>query len=144
MFGSNGAKVITNTFLNNEIQDNLQTRLIQSSSRIVVILAESSHTRLILQEALDSDVLGPKFTWILSSSISLTSFNSIFYSKLIGMLIIEQVTGAIISESVNTTLLNTAYQIWKEYEPESFPGSMNVSNYALYTFDVTYSLIQSL
>ncbi|UJR19690.1 hypothetical protein I4U23_022824 [Adineta vaga] len=97
-FGSNDAQAITNTFLNYglqvtnvlisyiktfQIQDNVKPQLKRRSIRIVVI--SSSH-------------------------VSLTSFDSIFHSKLIGMSIVEP---------INTTLLtNSAYEIWKEYEPK--------------------------
>ncbi|CAF4371264.1 unnamed protein product, partial [Adineta steineri] len=45
---------------------------------------------------------------------------------------------------MNNTLLNAAYNIWQEYEPETFPGSTQVNSYALFIFDATWLLIQSL
>ena len=45
---------------------------------------------------------------------------------------------------MNTTLLNAAYDIWKQYESDTFPGYTNVSSYALFTFDATWSLILAL
>ncbi|CAF2589161.1 unnamed protein product [Rotaria sp. Silwood2] len=39
---------------------------------------------------------------------------------------------------------DAAYQIWQKYEPESFPGSTKVNFYALFAFNATWSLIQSL
>ncbi|CAF4181295.1 unnamed protein product, partial [Adineta steineri] len=37
-----------------------------------------------------------------------------------------------------------AYDIWQQYEPETFPGAENVNAYALFTFDATWLLIRSL
>ncbi|CAF5009837.1 unnamed protein product, partial [Rotaria sp. Silwood1] len=63
---------------------------------------------------------------------------------LIGILTIEPTTGDVVNEPINTTLLNAAYNIWQQYEPESFPGPTKVNYYALFAFDATWSLIQSL
>ncbi|CAF3047056.1 unnamed protein product [Rotaria sp. Silwood2] len=127
-----------------EIQGNLQTYLTSCSSRIVILWAHPKYVSLILQSALDSDVLGPLFTWILSSSISLDTFNQKFHEKLIGMFTIQPTLGAFLGKPINKTLLNAAYQIWQQYEPGSFPGSTNVNDYALFAFDATWLLIQSL
>ncbi|CAF3564008.1 unnamed protein product [Rotaria sp. Silwood1] len=157
-FGSGAFKAITQTFnrynLNVsqsiifdiatlEIQGNLQTYLTSCSSRIVILWAQPTYITLILQSALDFDVLGPLFTWMLSSSVSLNSFNQNFHEKLIGMLTIQP-TLDVSGKLINRTLLNAAYQIWQQHEPGSFPGSTNVSDYALFAFDSTWSLIQSL
>ncbi|CAF5124887.1 unnamed protein product, partial [Rotaria sp. Silwood1] len=100
-YGSNGAKILTELFIKNNLivadtlvfdittlrmQDNLKNFLISSSTRIVIVWAGSIYTPLIIQNALDSDVLGPHFTWILSSSLSLNSFHETYHQKLIGML----------------------------------------------------------
>ncbi|CAF0955125.1 unnamed protein product [Didymodactylos carnosus] len=158
-FGSGGAKVINEAFINNgltvtnmvlfdiatlSIIDNLRNALTNSSARIVLLWAEATHTSLILQDALDSDVLGPKFTWILSSSVSLNSFNETYNKKLIGMLTVEPITAAFADVSINTTLLDAAYDIWQQYERETFPGPTNVSYYALFAFDAAWLLIQSI
>ncbi|CAF1518103.1 unnamed protein product [Rotaria sordida] len=60
------------------------------------------------------------------------------------MLLIELAVGSVVNAPINATLLNAAYSIWQQYVPESFPGSMNVDNYALFAFDATWTLIQSL
>ncbi|CAF1568309.1 unnamed protein product [Adineta steineri] len=158
-FGSGGAKVISEVFNNNglevsgtiifdiatlRIRGNLKTYLASSSTRIVLLWTDPIYTTLILQNALDSDVLGPQFTWILSSSVPLQSFNQTFNDKLIGMFIIEPVIGSVVNAPINITLLNTAYSIWQQYEPESFPGPTNVNYYAYFAFDATWMLIQSL
>ncbi|CAF2936893.1 unnamed protein product [Rotaria sp. Silwood2] len=158
-FGSGGVKAISQTFHNNglvvsqtivfdiasrSIQGNLKVSLISSSARIVILWAESMYTTLIIQSALESDVLGPLFTWILSSRVPLNAFNRTFYKKLVGILTIEPTVGDVLSASVNSTLLSAAYNIWNQYEPESFPGPANVNNYALFAFDATWSLILSL
>ncbi|CAF1428764.1 unnamed protein product [Adineta steineri] len=158
-YGSNGAEVITNAFVNNnltvkstiifdiateDIQGNLETLLINSPTRTIVVWAEALYTSLILQKALDVNVLGSQFTWILSTSISLTSFNQTDREKLIGILTVEPVTASIVNAPINTTLLHAAYELWQKYEPETFPGSTNVDYYALFAFDAAWLLIQSL
>ncbi|CAF1173737.1 unnamed protein product [Rotaria sordida] len=60
------------------------------------------------------------------------------------MFLIEPAVESVVNAPINATLLNAAYSIWQQYEPESFPGSMNVDNYALFVFDATWTLIQSL
>ncbi|CAF3850566.1 unnamed protein product [Rotaria sp. Silwood1] len=126
------------------IRGNLKSLLTNAATRIVVLWAISAYTPLILQDALDSNVVGPYFTWILSSAISINYFNETYYQNLIGMLSIEPVTGSVVNALINTTLLDAAYSIWQQYEPESFPESMNVDYYALFAFDATWTLIQSL
>ncbi|CAF4029539.1 unnamed protein product [Rotaria sp. Silwood2] len=158
-YGSGGAKVLTESFINNDLivadtlvfdiatlrmRDNLKNVLTSSSTRIVVLWAGSTYTPLILQNALDSDVLGPQFTWILTSSFSLNSFNETFNQKLIGILTVEPIPGNIVDAPINTTLLNAAYNIWKQYEPETFPNSGKVNYFALFAFDATWLLIQAL
>ncbi|CAF4140182.1 unnamed protein product, partial [Rotaria sordida] len=158
-FGTGGANAISNAFNNSRltvsqmivfdiailsIRGDLKSLLINAAARIVVLWAESLYTYLILQEALDSNVVGPQFTWIISNTISLNSFNQTFYDNLIGMFLIEPAVGSVVNATINATLLDAAYSIWQQYEPESFPGSMNVDNYALFAFDATWTLIQSL
>jgi ABC-type amino acid transport substrate-binding protein/ABC-type branched-subunit amino acid transport system substrate-binding protein len=158
-FGLGGTKTITETFNKNNltvtqmivfdisthtIRDDLKSLLTSSSTRIILVWAEPEYTTLILQNALDNDVVGPRFTWILNSNIQLNSFNSTFYDKLIGMLIVEPVVGNVVNATINETLLNKAYGIWKKYEPHSFPEQNNVDYYALFAFDATWTLIQSL
>ena len=158
-FGSGGAKAINEEFIRNNLtvintivfdirtrsfRDNLKNSLTSGATRIVLLWAESKHTSLILQKALDADVLGPHFTWILSSSVPLTSFNQTISSKLIGMLTVEPSTAVVVNGPINTTLLNAAYEIWRQYESETFPQTTEVNEYALFAFDATWLLIQSL
>ncbi|CAF3902722.1 unnamed protein product [Rotaria sp. Silwood2] len=158
-FGFGGATAISNEFNKSglivkqriafditilSIRGDLKSLLTNVATRIVVLWAESNYTSLILQNALNSNVVGPEFTWILSSNVSLNSFNETFHENLIGMLLIEPTIGSAVNAPINTTLLNAAYSIWQEYEPESFPGLMNVDYYALFAFDATWTLIQSL
>ncbi|CAF3576605.1 unnamed protein product [Rotaria sp. Silwood1] len=126
------------------IRNNMKNVLTSSSTRIVVVWAGSRYTSIILQNAFDSDVLGPHFTWILSSSVSLNSSNETFHQKTIGILTVEPISGNFVHASINTTLLNAAYNIWKQYEPETFPKSGKVDDFALFAFDATWLLIQSL
>ncbi|UJR10908.1 hypothetical protein I4U23_015095 [Adineta vaga] len=159
-YGSGGATAIIDTFdrmnlsvaqsivfdiVSMSIRGNLKTLLTSSQTRIVILWTESNYARLTLEEAIRSDVLAPHFTWILSTNIPLDSFNSTTdYEKLSGMLTVEPVVGSVVGASINTTLLTAAFDIWKEYEPASFPGSDNVMNYALFAFDATWMLIQGL
>ncbi|UJR10906.1 hypothetical protein I4U23_015093 [Adineta vaga] len=159
-YGSGGATAIIDTFdrmnlsvaqsivfdiVSMSIRGNLKTLLTSSQTRIVILWTESNYARLTLEEAIRSDVLAPHFIWILSANIPLDSFNSTTdYEKLSGMLTVEPVVGSVVGASINTTLLTAAFDIWKEYEPASFPGSDNVMNYALFAFDATWMLIQGL
>ncbi|CAF1331286.1 unnamed protein product [Rotaria sordida] len=158
-FGSGGTEVISNAFSENNliiskfivfdiatqhIRGDLKDILSTTPTRIIIVWADDYHTSLILQIALNFDVLGPYFTWILSSKVSFNFFNQTMYTKLIGMLILEPIIGSVVNAPFNTTLLNAAYQIWQQYEPETFPGSTKVNYYALFAFDATWALIQSL
>jgi ABC-type amino acid transport substrate-binding protein/ABC-type branched-subunit amino acid transport system substrate-binding protein len=158
-FGSGGANAINRAFNNNNltvidmilfdlatrtIRGDLKDLLTSSSSRIVVVWATPHYTKLILDDALNYDVVGPQFTWILNSNIPLNSFNQTVYEKLIGMFLIEPVVGNVINAPINTTLLNETYEIWQKYERDSFPGPGNVDYHGLFAFDATWTLIQSL
>jgi polar amino acid transport system substrate-binding protein len=157
-FGSGGAKAISDAFNSKKltvintvpfdtvkltIQGDLKSLLTNSGSRIVILWAAPTYTLTIIQNAIDSDVLGPQFTWISSSSIDLNTFNTTTYEKLSGMLTIPPVVGNVVNAPYNTTLLNAAYQIWQQYEPETFPGPDDVDYYGLFAFDATWTLIQS-
>ena len=158
-YGSGGAKAISQAFSNNglkvintllydivtlRLRDNLKSVLSSSSTRVVLLWAESSYASLILQQALAFDVLGPHFTWLLSSSTSFNSFAEHSHEKLIGLLTIEPIIDSFVHSHINETLLNAAYEIWKQYEPETFPHSTKVNYYALFAFDSAWLLIQSL
>ena len=158
-FGIGGAQVISETLEDNniivqdmivfdvvtlKIRGDLKNILMNSPSRIVILWADSVYATLVLQNALDSDVLGPHFTWILSVNAPLNSFHPMYHDKLIGILTVEHVVGSVIDAPINSTLLNAAYEIWQKYEPTSFPGPKYVHSYALFAFDATWSLIQSL
>lgn len=158
-FGTNGANAIkdaltsidlevaTMVVFNTETRNfegNLSSSLVGSSSRIVVLWATSTFTSVIIQMALDANVLGPKFTWILSSSIPLSSFDKKFSQQLVGMLTVEPAAASTVGAPINTTLLNAACNVWQQYESETFPGLANINNYALFAFDATWLLIQAL
>jgi ABC-type amino acid transport substrate-binding protein/ABC-type branched-subunit amino acid transport system substrate-binding protein len=159
VFGSGGADVITDAFNQNNlivtdtivfdittlrIRGDLRTILTSNSIRIVILWAGSEYISIILQDALDNDVIGPQFTWILSEDLQLNDFNQKSSDKLNGILTVQPVVGSIVNAPINKTLLNAAYDIWQEYEPETFPGPDNVNYYALFAFDATWALIQSL
>ncbi|CAF4024596.1 unnamed protein product [Rotaria sordida] len=137
-------KLVVFDIATQHIRGDLKDILSTTSTRIIIVWADDYHTSLILQIALNFDVLGPYFTWILSSKVSFNSFNQTMYTKLIGMLILEPIIGSVVNAPFNTILLNAAYQIWEQYEPETFPGSTKVNYFALFAFDATWTLIQSL
>ena len=158
-FGSGGAHIINEAFFNNDliveelivfdiatlsIRGDLKTYLINSATRVVLLWTQSVYTTLVIQDALQSGVLGPEFKWILSSTVPLDSFDEKFRDNLIGLFSIEPVTGGVVNAPINTTLLNEAYRLWQKYEPESFPRSAKVNSYGLFAFDATWTLIQSL
>ena len=158
-YGSGGADAITRTFVENKLSisdtlifdivtlsfyNDLKTILTNSVSRIVILWTSEANTIRIVQNALDNNLLGPQFLWISASTISLDLFNQSSYSKLVGMMTIIPAVGNTNDATSNTTLLNVAYEIWQQYEPETFPGSTEVDYYALCAFDATWSLIQAL
>jgi hypothetical protein len=158
-YGYSGMRAISEAFMKNNftvremikfdiatrtIQGNLKHYLLNNGVRIVVLWAVPIFTPTILQYALDHDLLGPYFLWILSSSPSLNSFNHESSHKLVGMLTVEPVTGSILNASINASLLNAAYEVWQQYESDSSPGENNVDQYALFAFDAAWLLIQSL
>lgn len=159
VFGLSALKAITEAFNQNglkvsrtilfdisrlEIQGDLKMGVTDTPSRIVILWAHPVYASMIVQSALDLDVLGPRFTWILSTNIPLRLFNRTFNKNLIGMLTIEPTVGNVVSKPVNKSLLYAAYRVWQQYEPESFPGAANVNNYALFAFDATWTVLQSL
>ena len=158
-YGTNGADVIRNTFIKYSlsvistlifdtatlrIRGSLKETLLTSPTRIVILWAQSSHSSAILQSAIDADVAGPHFLWILSSQVPLHVFKRTSYEKLIGMLSIEATVGSLVGAQINSTLLLEACRIWQEYEPETFPEEYQVHAYALFTFDATWTFIRSL
>ena len=159
-FGSGGIKVISEAFSNGKIeitevivfdvttldfQNNLKQSLRKSRTRIVLVWGKSYYTQMIVQKAIEDDVLGPQFTWILTSDISLENFDRSSFVKLNGMLIVEPVVGNLVNAPINKTLLESAYKIWETYEPESFPSRLDeIDRYALFAFDATWTLIQAL
>jgi ABC-type amino acid transport substrate-binding protein/ABC-type branched-subunit amino acid transport system substrate-binding protein len=126
------------------IQRDLKKDLLNSPTRIIILWADLIHTSLVIDNALDNDLLGPQFTWITTSRVLLDLFNETDHDKLIGILTIEPVVASTVNASVNTTLLNAALNIWQQYEPESFPGMMNIRDSAFFSFDATWLLIQAL
>ncbi|CAF3640661.1 unnamed protein product [Rotaria sp. Silwood1] len=145
-FAPNGF-IVTNTLVfdisKESMRDNLKNILTSSSSRIVILWVEANYVSSIVTTALYFDVLGPHFTWILSTSVPL-HFNDISVKKLIGILTVEPTSGNVFQAPINTTLLQEAYNIWQQYEPETFPNSNDVDYFALFAFDATWTLIQSL
>ncbi|CAF0934641.1 unnamed protein product [Adineta ricciae] len=157
VFGSNGAKSISDEFTRRklsitttvqfdintyEIKGDLTSILTFSSTRIILVWAEPFYINMILAEALERNLVGPQFLWILSTPISLNYFNKTFNENLNGIFVIESVTGNVVNAPTNDTLLKSAYEIWQRYEPETFPGSQNVNYFALFAFDATWTLIK--
>ena len=158
-FGSGGADIITNLFnqynltivdsivfdlTTNRTREDLSNILMSSSVRIVILWALPQYASIVIQNALNNSLIGVGFTWICSTDIPLNNFDEQWNEKLIGLLSIEAVVANAVNGSINKTLLNDAYQIWKEYQPLTFPQSDQVDPYALFAFDATWTLIQSL
>lgn len=125
-------------------QIDFQKTLANSLSRIVILWADEKSTTAILKKAYEENVLGPDFLWILTTTIPLDIFNQRQRQALVGILTIEPVKGDYVKQLINTTLLNQAYEIWKYYQADTFPGDDNVHSFALYTFDATWAFILSL
>ncbi|CAF5106346.1 unnamed protein product, partial [Rotaria sp. Silwood1] len=151
-YGYNGMKFLTQKFSTMNIktlekikfdikQQNFQidfkNTLRDSSSRIVIVWTNEKSTITILEKALEDNLIGPYFVWILTTTVALYYFNQRQNKELIGILTVEPVKGDFIDVPINTTLLNEAYKIWKYYEPDTVPGEANVSSYGLFTFDAT-------
>jgi len=158
-FGSGGAKAINQVLTDhgvsvrqtiifdlstNTFRGDFKTLITSSSTRIIVLWADIVHTEIIFQEALANDVLGPQYVWISGSSISFNSFNQSLQSKFVGILTVEPVVGSVIGASYNSSLLTAAYNLWQQYEPDTFPGVDNVDFYAIFGFDAAWTLILSL
>ena len=155
-FGSSGATVLSEAFELNGLvirdsivfdmtkRANLSDRLLNSATRVVVVWAESTLTSTIVREAANNNVLGPRFIWILTTSVSFDNFTLPMRQASIGMLSVEPVSADVVGAPFNVSLLNAAYEMWKRYEPESFPEDKIVSPSALFAFDATWLLIQSL
>ena len=158
-FGSGGNDAIRNEFDKNgllivesivfdlittSIRGDLKEILLGSPSRIVILWVFEEYTPLILREAVEQDVVGPRFTWISRSKISFETFNQTSSDKLIGLLLLEPTSSQVIHEPYNFELFQSAIEIWQTYEPETYPQSNVIDDYALYTFDATWTLIQAL
>ncbi|CAF0767824.1 unnamed protein product [Adineta ricciae] len=126
------------------VRGSLKAILTKNSARIIILWAIDVYATIVLNNALRADVLGPQFTWILSANIRWNEFDSVYYPNLNGMLVVEPVVASVVSAPINDTLLNLAYSLWQEYEPETFPGAVNVDYYALFAFDAAWLLIKSL
>jgi len=159
-FGNGGARAISEMFnshrfnISQTILFDIRTQTIRSKlkhlrtnnpTRIVVVWAMKKYATMIVQQALEGQLLGKEqFIWILNSDIDLSSFHEKSYDKFNGLLIVEPVIGNLVNEPINQTLLTSVIDIWNEYESETFPGVNQIDYYALLTFDATWSLIQAL
>ena len=158
-YGTGGARVISEAFNDNglsvdqniiynintlTLQENFKSLLLASPSRIVIMWTSEPYTQMIVQTALDADVLGPQFTWILSSDGLISVSNKTLQQKLVGILAVEPVTGSIVNATVNTTLLNIALNLWQQYHPETYPSSDAISYYAYFAFDAAWTYIKAL
>ncbi|CAF4601403.1 unnamed protein product, partial [Rotaria magnacalcarata] len=108
------------------LQDNLNDFLTASPTRIVVLWVNSFYVPSIIQNALDYDLIGPNYLWITSASFDLSNFNRTYYPNLIGLLNLEPTVASVANAPINAALLNAAFDLWNQYEPETFPGSNNV------------------
>ncbi|CAF1104888.1 unnamed protein product [Rotaria sordida] len=118
--------------------------LLNDFSRIVIVWATATSTKTILNMAIKENLIGPSFIWLLSTTIALDDFDLRQKQELIGILTVEPVKADSVEVPRNITLLKEAYEIWKHYESETFPGETNVNSYALFAFDATWSLILAL
>lgn len=122
----------------------LKKTLLNSFSRIVIVWADEKSTVTILKKALEENLLGLDFVWILTTAVPLDLFDQKQKQQLIGIHTIEPVKGDLVDQSINTTLLNEACRIWQYYQPDTFPGDARIDTYALFTFDATWAFILSL
>lgn len=125
-------------------QIDFKKTLLNSLTRIVIVWANEKSTAAILNKAFEDELIGDDFLWILTTTVSLEYFQESQQKKLIGILIIQPVQADYVDATMNKTLLNEAYDLWRSYDADTFPGEANVSSYALFTFDATWSLILAL
>jgi ABC-type branched-subunit amino acid transport system substrate-binding protein len=159
-YGEGGLRALTEVFnkkinisrkikydLSTDEIDDLQQQLEKSPSRIVVVWASVNVTTQIIQEALRAgNILAPRFLWILMSpnTTMLTADNQ-DVNQLSGMLMLRLVTSNLFDISIDTELLNNATDIWKEYDPESYPvDEKRIDTFALYAFDAAWLLILAI
>ena len=119
----------------------LRSLLINSSSRIVLVIANSTVTKRIIHLALKNDnILAPEFLWILTESIS---FNKIPKDhRLAGMLMLRQVPPYDFNATTNQSLLYEALELWREKIPNSFYESLEQQSiYEFCAFNAAWMLI---
>ena len=127
--------------------DDLKSQLEKSPSRIVIVWANTNATTKIIQKALEAKkILAPVFLWILIASDATKYITDVQHvDQLLGMFQLRLVTPNKFGVPVNTTLLDKALAIWKEYEPESYPhDKKKIDIFALYAFDAAWALILSI
>lgn len=83
-FGYNGMQLLTQNFT-----IDFRKTLKFSLSRIVIVWANEISTRQILLNALQLNLIGHEFLWILTTTIPLQSFSLLQQENLIGILTIE-------------------------------------------------------
>ena len=120
--------------------DNFRSRLENSPSRIVIVWANANVTTNIIHLALEAgNILAPSFLWIFTA---LNSKMHLDDEQLKGMLLIRSATPEVFNGSTNIALLKSASDIWKYYDPESYPSDeLQIDSYALYVFDSAWMLI---
>ncbi|CAF3907163.1 unnamed protein product, partial [Rotaria sp. Silwood1] len=118
--------------------------LLDNFSRIVIVWATATSTKTILNMSIQEKLIGPSFVWLLSTTVALDDFDLRQKQELIGILTVESVEADSVDVPRNITLLKKAYEIWKYYESETFPGETNVNSNAMFAFDATWSLILAL
>ncbi|CAF3881406.1 unnamed protein product, partial [Rotaria sp. Silwood1] len=120
--------------------DDFRRKLEESPSRIVIIWTDANAATKIINLALKAgNILAPSFLWIFTDLDSNMKFND---KQLTGMLLIRPVTPQIFNVSTNTTLLKDAVEIWKNYDPQSYPNDeTKIDSFALYAFDSAWLLI---
>ncbi|CAF1015808.1 unnamed protein product [Didymodactylos carnosus] len=124
--------------------DNWAEILSKSSSRIVLVWANENVTYSILKHALKENMTTSDFVWILTNEAPIDLFNQSEKKRLVGILAVIPVPGALVGVAVNSSLLADAEKIC--YEMNHQPCSVNneVNNYALFAFDATWALILAL
>jgi ABC-type branched-subunit amino acid transport system substrate-binding protein len=120
--------------------NDFRRQLQKSPSRIVIVWATANVTREIINLALKAgNILAPSFLWIFTALHSEIELNN---KQLAGMLLIRSVAPQAFNILTNTTLLKNATDIWKNHDPESYPGDeAEIESYALYAFDSAWLLI---
>ncbi|CAF1461405.1 unnamed protein product, partial [Rotaria sordida] len=147
------------TFDGEEFNDNLKKTLLRSRSKIVLVWAGNKETTSIVERALKEGVIGAPYVWITTDEVTLDALllniseSNHILNKLEGLLTVMPIE--VISSNndfqqwnVDNILYNDTlsvwHNLWDENNREEYSHFHNISSFAIFTFDATWTLINAL